>query len=57
MRCTHSFLSLPVPLWPGVVAPDGVLSMGKIELFDIQTECKQISYAKLNVLKKNHLIT
>ena len=30
--------SLPLvlgPLWPGVVAPDKVLSMGQIELFDI----------------------
>ena len=24
--------SLPGPLWPGVVAPDKVLSMGQIEL-------------------------
>ena len=28
-------------LWPGEVAPDMVLSMGQIELFDIQPECKQ----------------
>ena len=40
--------SLPVPLWPGVVTPDRVLSMGQIELFDIQTEGKQMTYAKLN---------
>ena len=26
---------LPGHLWPGVEAPDRVLSMGKIELFDI----------------------
>ena len=26
---------LPGPLWPGVVAPDRVLSMCQIELFDI----------------------
>ena len=26
---------LPGPLWPGVVAPDIVLSMSQIELFDI----------------------
>ena len=32
MRSTPSLLSLPVPLWPGVVAPDRVLSMGQIEL-------------------------
>ena len=25
--------SLPGPLWPGIVAPDGVLSMGQIELY------------------------
>ena len=33
-----SILSLPLlpgPLWPGVVAPDRVLSMGQIHLFDI----------------------
>ena len=28
-------LSLPGPLWPGVEVPDMVLSMGKIEHFDI----------------------
>ena len=27
--------SIPGPLWPGVVAPDRVLSMGQIELVDI----------------------
>ena len=26
---------LPGPLWPGVVAPDRVLFIGQIELFDI----------------------
>ena len=26
---------LPDSLWPGVVAPDRVLSIGQIELFDI----------------------
>ena len=35
MRSTPSLLSLPGPLWPTVVAPDRVLSMGQIELFDI----------------------
>ena len=34
-----------------VVASDRVLSMGSIERFDIKTECKQMSYAKLNCLK------
>ena len=28
MQSTHSLLSLPGPLWPRVVAPDKVLSMG-----------------------------
>ena len=32
MRNNTLLLSLPGPLWPGVVAPDGVLSMGQIEL-------------------------
>ena len=32
MQSTHSFPSLPGPLWPGVVAPDRVLSMGQLEL-------------------------
>ena len=32
MRCTPSLPLLPGPLWPGVVAPDRVLSMGQIEL-------------------------
>ena len=29
--------SLPDPLWSGVVAPDRILFMGQIELFDIKT--------------------
>ena len=32
MWSTPSLPSLPGPLWPGVVAPDRVLSMGHIEL-------------------------
>ena len=32
MPSTPSLSSLPVPLWPGGVAPDKVLSMGQIEL-------------------------
>ena len=32
MRSTPSLLSLSDPLWPGVVAPDRILSMGQIEL-------------------------
>ena len=35
MRSTLSLPSLPSLLCPGVVAPDKVLSMGQIELFDI----------------------
>ena len=35
LRSTPSLPSLPGPLWPGVIAPDRVLSMGQIELFDI----------------------
>ena len=42
MRITPSMPSLPGPLWPRVVAPERVLSMGQIELFDIQTKCKQM---------------
>ena len=32
MQSISSLPSLPGPLWPGVVAPDRVLSMGQIEL-------------------------
>ena len=32
MWSTRSLPSLPDPFWPGVVAPDRVLSMGQIEL-------------------------
>ena len=32
MRSTTLLPSLPGPLWPGVVAPDRVLSMGQTEL-------------------------
>ena len=32
MQSTPSLPSLPGPLWSGVIAPDGVLSMGQIEL-------------------------
>ena len=35
MQSTSSLPSLPAPLWPRVVAPDRILSMGQIELFDI----------------------
>ena len=32
MQSTPSLPSLPAPLWPEVVVPDRVLSMGQIEL-------------------------
>ena len=32
MRSTPLLPSLPGPVWPGVVAPDKVLSMGQIEI-------------------------
>ena len=35
MWSTPSLPSLSGPLWPGVVTPDRVLSMGQIKLFDI----------------------
>ena len=35
MQCTSSLLSLLDSLLPGVVAPDRVLSIGHIEMFDI----------------------
>ena len=35
MQSTSSLPSLMGPLWPGVVAPDRVLFMRQIELFDI----------------------
>ena len=48
MQNTPSLSSLPGPLWSGMIAPDNVLSMSQLELFDIQTESKQMTYAKLN---------
>ena len=48
MRITHSLLSLPGPLCPGVVAAHRILSTDQIELFDIYSECKQMTYAELN---------
>ena len=35
MKNTPSLTSLPGPLWSTVVAPDRVLSIGQIELFNI----------------------
>ena len=42
MRSTPSLPLLPGPLWPGVVAPDRVLSMSQIE----QTAYKQMTDVK-----------
>ena len=36
MRSTSTVPLLPGPLYPRVVAPNRVLSMGQIEMFDIQ---------------------
>ena len=49
MRSTPLLLSLPGPLWPGVVAPDRVLSMGQIELFDIEIDCKQTDFLEIEL--------
>ena len=38
MPSTPSLSLFPGPLWPRVVTSDWVLSMGQIELFNIQTE-------------------
>ena len=35
MNSTPSLPSLPGPLWSGQVAPDTVLSIDQIEMFDI----------------------
>ena len=53
MWITPSLSLLPAPLWPGVVVHERFLSMGLIKLFDIQTGCKQRTYAKLNCLEQN----
>ena len=55
MWSTSSFPLLPVPQWPGMVAPDRVLSKSQVELFDIYNECKQITYIKSNFKKKKSL--
>ena len=38
MRSIPLLPSFPDPFGPGVVAPETILSMGQIELFDIQTK-------------------
>ena len=45
MWSTPLLPSLPVPLWPGVVAPDRVLSMDQIKLNSTYTE---LIWLKLN---------
>ena len=54
---TPSLPSLPAPLWPGLVTPGRVQSMGQIELKCVHMlnrtvlAFKQCTYAKLNCLK------
>ena len=48
---TLSLPLLPGPLWSGMVEADRILSMGQIELFDIQTVCKQMTCVELIFLK------
>ena len=48
MQSTLSLPLIPGQLWAEVVAPDWVLSMGQINLFDIWTEYKQMAHDKLN---------
>ena len=40
--------SLTGPLSPVLIAADSLQSMNQIELFDIETVYKQITYAKVN---------
>ena len=62
IQSTLTLPSLPAPVWPGVVAPERILSMGQIELncvlmLNLITwnrtflTCKQHTYGKLNCLK------
>ena len=51
MRSTTSMPLLPGPHWPRIASPAKVLSVGQIEMFDIYTEWKQMTPAKLNCLK------
>ena len=47
----NSLPSLPSPLWPGVVAPERVLSMGQIEQFDFlnwMQKCLMLSWIAWN---------
>ena len=51
IQCTSSLLSFLGWLCPCVVASDRALSLGQIELFDIQIENEQMTYSELNTLK------
>ena len=44
IRSSSSLLLLTGPLWPRVVAPDRVLSMGQIELFEKVSNSSILSY-------------
>ena len=59
MWSTLSLPLLPAPLWPGVVEPDRVLTIGQIELFG-HLNCVQTSdvcYIELLEIEMfNHLI-
>ncbi len=44
IQSTPSLPSLPGSLWPGVVAPDKVLSMGHIELLRKCTYAKTVHF-------------
>ena len=47
MWSTPSLPLLPGSLWPDIVVPLRLLSMGQIELFDHLTMCKQMKQIKL----------
>ena len=58
MQSTPSLSLLPSSLWPGVVAPDRVLSIGQIELNCVALDWTVLTfklriYAELNCLKWN----
>ena len=48
MWSTLSLPLLPGPLWPRVVIPVGVILMGQIELFILETICMQIELLVLD---------
>ena len=51
MWSTPSLSLLLGSLWPGMLVPVRVTSMGQIEIFNHLTMCKQMTYAKLNCWK------